>query len=119
VGYNQQFAEELLGLMGTVGQVTTKKMFGALAFYQGPSIFACLMSDHKFYLRAQGELAEELRSLGEHVFDYQGKSGKSVAMPYWTAPQDCLEDPDVMVAWCKKAIANAATKPLSKKAKKR
>lgn len=85
-------------------------MFGALGFYFGADIVACLFDDG-FYLKAKGALADELKAMGCDPFVYKGKSGKSVAMPYWTAPQACLEDADEMVKWIKMAKASAAIDP--------
>lgn len=111
MSYSQSFADELLDLMKGVGRVSTKKMFGALGYYQGPTIFACLFDGDVFYLKAAGALADELKGLGSKPFIYEGKSGKKINMPYWTAPPACLDDADEMLAWCKKALAALAAKP--------
>lgn len=105
MSYSQTFADELLDLMKGLGRVSAKKMFGALGFYHGPTIFACLMDGDVFYLKATGAFADELRALGGQPFIYSHKGGKQVAMPYVTAPKACLDDADEMVAWCRKAIA--------------
>jgi DNA transformation protein and related proteins len=119
MSYNPSFADELLGLMQGVGKITTRKMFGALGFYHGSALFACLMDGDIFYLKAKGVLAEELKEAGSKLFTYNGKSGKQVAMPYWTAPLVCLDDPDEMTKWCKKAIVSLADIPAPKKPKKK
>jgi DNA transformation protein and related proteins len=113
MSYSQSVADELLDLMKGVGRVSTKKMFGALGFYQGPVIFACLFDGDIFYLKATGTFADELKSMGSQPFIYSGKSGKTVNMPYWTAPPACLDDADKMVLWCKKALANQSDSPKS------
>ena len=112
-------ADELLGLMQAAGKVTTKKMFGALGFYHGPTIFACLFDGDVFYLKATGALADELKALGSKPFIYSGKSGKTVNMPYWTAPPECLDDVDEMVKWVKKAVTAAASQPKAAKKPKK
>ena len=113
MSYNKSFADELADLMSGAGKITHKKMFGALGFYHGADIVACLFDDG-FYLKAKGALADELKALGCQPFVYNGKSGKSVAMPYWAAPQACLDDADEMVKWIKKAKASAASEPTKK-----
>ena len=110
MSYNPSFADELADLMSGAGKITQKKMFGALAYYHGSDIVGCLFDDG-FYLKAKGALADELKALGCKPFVYKGKSGKTVAMPYWTAPQACLDDADEMVKWIKKAKASAASDP--------
>ncbi len=101
--------------MQGLGKITTKKMFGALGFYQGSAIFACLFDGDVFYFKASGALAEELKAECGKAFVYQGKSGKSVNMPYITAPAACLDDPDQMLTWSKKAIAAAPKKKTNEK----
>jgi DNA transformation protein len=109
VSYSQSIADTLLDLMQGLGPVKTKKMFGALGFYKGPAIFACLMDGDVFYLKATGSFAEELKALGGKPFVYSHKAGKQVTMPYVTAPKACMDDADEMVKWCRRAIAAAKT----------
>lgn len=97
--------------MGGAGKVTTKKMFGALGYYRGPALFACLMDGDVFYFKAKGALADEMKAMGCKPFIYSGKSGRSVAMPYWTAPLACVDDADEMVSWVKKVLAALAEYP--------
>lgn len=119
MSFSQSFADELAELMSGAGKITQKKMFGALAYYHGSDIVGCLFDDG-FYFRAKGDLADELKALGCKPFVYKGKSGRTVAMPYWTAPQTCFDDADEMVKWIKKAKASAAShpKPAKKTSKK-
>ena len=111
MSYSQSFADQLADLMDGVGKVTTRKMFGALGYYRGPTLFACLMDGDVFYFKAKGVLADEMKAMGCKPFIYSGKSGRSVAMPYWTAPQACVDDADEMVRWVKKALAALAEDP--------
>ena len=106
--YSQSFADELVDQMKGLGKITTKKMFGALGFYHGPTLFACLFDGDVFYLKAKGALAEELKAAGSQSFIYKSKNGKVINMPYWTAPQACFDDADEMQKWGKKALASLA-----------
>lgn len=115
MSFTPSVAEELLGSMQGLGHVSTKPMFGACAFYLGPSLFGCLFEGDIFYLKATGDLAEELKALGSQPFNYQSKFGKSVVMPYWTAPPACLEEADEMVKWARKSLAAIASKPPKKR----
>ena len=118
MSYSQSFADELAELMSGVGKITQKKMFGALGFYLGADIVACLFDDG-FYLKAKGPLADEMAALGCKPFIYQGKSGKKVVMPYWTAPQACLDDAEEMVSWIKRVKASILDAPKPKKSGKK
>jgi len=113
MSYSQSFADQLADLMAGAGKITTKKMFGALGYYRGPTLFACLMDGDVFYFKAKGALADEMKAMGCKLFTYSGKSGRAVAMPYWTAPQACVDDADEMVKWVKKALAALTEGPNS------
>ncbi len=91
MSFSQSFVDELADMMSGVGKITQKKMFGALGFYLGKNIVACLFGDG-LYLKAKGPVANEMAAMGCKPFLYQGKGGKKVAMPYWTAPQACLDN---------------------------
>jgi DNA transformation protein and related proteins len=128
MSYSQSFADELVDQMKGLGKITTKKMFGALGFYHGTTLFACLFDGDVFYLKAKGTLADELKATGSQSFIYKSKNGRVINMPYWTAPQTCLDDADEMQKWGKKALASLAantpasatkTKPTKKPAKKK
>ncbi len=115
MSYTQGFADQVLDLMTGLGKVSTRKMFGELGLYLGPQIFACIIDD-ELYLKATGELAEELKEQGGKQFAPGSKGGKQIAMPYWTAPTACLDDPSEMMVWCKKSLSNLeAPKPAKKK----
>lgn len=102
MAFTAEFADFVVGQMAGIGPVTRKRMFA-------------LISDDVLYLKASGALADELAALGSTQFGYSSKTGKRVDLPYWRAPEDCLENPDEMVAWGKKSLAalssQAAKKP--------
>ncbi|WP_196502792.1 TfoX/Sxy family protein [Aestuariivirga litoralis] len=100
--------------MAGLGKVTTKRMFGEMGLYLGPQIFALIIDD-EFYLKATGSLADELNALGGKQFTPGNPDGRHIAMPYWTAPISCLDDPAEMETWCRKALIALAATPVKKK----
>ena len=103
-------ADQVLDLMAGLGKVTTKRMFGEMGLYWGPQIFALIIDD-ELYLKATGALADELKALGGKQFTPGSNGRKKVAMPYWTAPASCLDDPAEMEEWCRKALKSVPAKP--------
>lgn len=104
--------------MASLGKVTTKRMFGEMGLYLGPQIFALIIDD-ELYLKATGKLADELKEQGGKQFTPGSNGTKKVAMPYWTAPASCLDDPSEMELWCRKALADLSAKPLKAARKRR
>jgi DNA transformation protein len=114
VTYTQGFADQVLDLTAGLGKVSTKRIFGELGLYLGPQIFACIIDD-EFYLKATAALADELKALGGKQFSPGSNGRKPVAMPYWTAPESCLDDASEMELWCRKALSQINTKPPARK----
>ncbi len=96
------FAKELFD---GVGHITTRKMMGGLCLYSDGTIFALLYSDGTLYIKAQGDFIDEVKALGCTQWTYQreGKD-KPTAMPDWTLPEACLDDPDEARALARRAL---------------
>lgn len=100
-------------------EVTTKKMFGAVAFYHAGLIFG-IVNDDLLYLKADDASKAEFETEGLGQFTYESKSGGRTAMSYWLAPERCLDDADEMKLWARKAFdAALRTQKPVKKAKKK
>ena len=55
-------------------------------------------------LKGDDESAPLLEEAGARRWCYEGRSGKPVAMPYWTIPDEALDDPDIMAKWARIAL---------------
>ena len=101
------------------GQITQKRMFGALAFYHQGLIIGMAIDD-ALYLKADDQSKSHFETEGLPQFTYGHKSGKQIGMSYWRAPERCLDDPDEMKEWCELAYQAAlrAKRPVKKPAKK-
>ena len=99
-------ALELAGdLFQDIGEITHRPMMGAAVFYADGQIFACCDREGTLYLRAKGDLAEELASAGAMQFTYtRPQDGATGKMGYWSLPEDALDDPQVACAWAKRAL---------------
>jgi DNA transformation protein len=92
-------------LFASIGSITTRKMMGGLSIYADGQIFAMMFSDTSLMIKASGPLAGELRKAGSTQFTYTNKkSGKLVAMPYWTLPEAALDDPEEACNWARKSL---------------
>ncbi|MEM9107495.1 MAG: TfoX/Sxy family protein [Pseudomonadota bacterium] len=80
-----------------LGSVTIKRMFGGKGIYHQGKILA-LEVDGEILLKADKESVEEFEAAGASQWVYTGKN-KPVKMPYWSVPDEALDDPDVMKKW--------------------
>ncbi len=86
------------------GTITVKKMMGGASIYADGTIFAMHGPGDTLFLKATGPLAEDLAALGSTQFLYENKSGKTIAMPYWTLPDTALDDPEEASEWALKSL---------------
>ncbi len=96
------FAKELFDGVGTL---TTRKMMGGLCLYSDGTIFALIHSDGQIYIKGQGAFMEELEALGGTRWTYQREGKKPTSMPYWTLPEQYLDDPSEAQALARKALS--------------
>lgn len=95
------FARELFA---DVPNVTTRKMMGGLCLYSEGQIFALLYSDGQLFLKAVGEFVADIEALGGTRWTYTRKDGKVTSMPYWSLPDQFLDDPSEASAFASRAL---------------
>ncbi|MEW9918632.1 TfoX/Sxy family protein [Marimonas sp. MJW-29] len=97
------FARELFS---DLPDLSARKMFGGMGIYSQGVIFAIMRSDGVLLIKAQeGPFADRLAAMGCYRWTYVRKDGKASAMPYWTVPQDALDDPDKAAQLAREALA--------------
>jgi len=96
--------DHLHDLFAGVQPITMRRMFGGLGIYRDGVIFAVVLRD-QLMLKGDDETAAEYEAAGMQRWVYENsKSKKPVAMPYWSAPESAMDDPEEMTAWARKAI---------------
>ena len=87
----------------SLGRVTIKRMFGGKGIYFEGRILAVILRDEMRF-KGDQETAGELEAAGARQWRYtHNKTGKDVAMPYWTVPDAAYDDPDEMARWVRLA----------------
>lgn len=89
--------DAILDMFDSLGEVTIKRMFGGKGIYHQGRILA-LEFQGDILLKADAVSAPEFAEAGAVQWTYDGK-GKSVAMPYWSIPDEALDDPDRLAQW--------------------
>ena len=83
-------------LFADLGALTTRKMFGGMCLYHDGTVFALLSSQGRLYLKAKGDLAQDLKAEGAEQFHN---------MPYWSVPESALDDPEDALQLARRALA--------------
>ncbi|MDR6431096.1 TfoX/Sxy family protein [Brucella pseudogrignonensis] len=97
--------ETLRELFAGLGAISIRRMFGGKGIYHQGLIIALIVGD-ELLLKADAQSAPAFIDAGSRQWAYDSKkSGKPVAMPYWSLPDDAFDDPDIMTDWAKLAFA--------------
>ena len=92
-------------MFDSLGEVTIKRMFGGKGIYHQGKILA-LEVGGDILLKADAESAPEFSQAGASQWIYEGKN-KPVGMPYWSIPEEALDDPEDLAKWIALAWAAA------------
>ncbi len=95
--------DDLRDLFAGLGEVSIRRMFGGKGIYHNGVIIAVFLRG-ELLLKGDGQLAPEREAAGCRRWTYaHRRTGSEVSMPYWTAPDAALDDPDEMAIWARKA----------------
>jgi DNA transformation protein len=101
-GFLEFLTEQMMGF----GPVSVRRMFGGAGVFRDGVMFA-LIVDEVLYFKADQTTQGDFRAEGLSPFTYQTKKNPRTVMSYWRAPERCLDDPDEMTDWCRRAFAVA------------
>jgi DNA transformation protein len=112
--------ERIHELFAGVGPVSVRKMFGGKSIYRDGLIFAIDLDD-ELMLKADEMSAPDFVAAGCRQWVYtHSRTGRVTPMPYWSIPDEALDDPDEMTPWARKAIdASARVEAAKTKAPKK
>jgi len=97
-----EFVNHLLDLLEPLGPVSARRMFGGHGIYLDRTMFALVAGD-TLYLKVDDESRAEFVAAGLEPFRY-ARQGKSYQMSYHAAPEDALEDAELLRDWARKAV---------------
>lgn len=99
--------DDIQDLFRAVGPVDIRRMFGGKGVYVDGRIIAVELRG-EMMLKGDAEAGPLYEEAGGRHWRYtHNKSGKEVAMPYWTMPESAFDDPDEAEKWVKIAVGAA------------
>lgn len=111
-----EFVTHVVEQMSSMGSVHAKKMFGGWGIFKDELMFAVVIQD-ELYFKADDENVGRFESRHLKAFTYEAR-GRRVALRYFQAPIETLEDPQAMADWAADAWACALRKRKPVKAPK-
>ncbi len=98
------FIETITEMLGRLGRISVRKMFGGAAVYCDSQVFA-LLDDDTLFLKVDEASRGDFEAEGCGPFVYTTKDGAQTLATYHRAPDRLLDEPDDLLAWAKTAIA--------------
>jgi DNA transformation protein len=107
----------VLDQLAELGEVSSRRMFGAAGLYSGELFFA-IVADDVLYLRVDDSNRADFSSRGMAQFrPYADRP--QLSMNYYEVPADVLESAGELAAWARRSVAVAmrAPQPEAKRAR--
>lgn len=99
--------EEVAERLTPLGDVTYKKMFGGVGFWESGDMFAVMDSDSRLYLKTDDATRGRYEEAGSEAFAPQMAGRAPMAMPYHTVPAHVWADDATLADWVRDAVAVA------------
>lgn len=110
------FLDYLHELLGPLGKVSIRRMFGGHGVYLD-GLFIAIVADGRIFLKVDEETKPRFLAAGCAPFAIVHK-GQPLEMSYWSVPDEAMDTSEDMAPWAKLAIGAAMRKPAVKKAAK-
>ena len=101
----EEFLAYVLELVGPLGRVTARRMFGGHGLYCD-GVFFGIVLDNTLYLKADEISRADFERAGSEIFSYSRK-GKRATLNFYRAPEEAMDAPQLMLPWAKGAVAAA------------
>ncbi len=111
----KEFASYVVDLCQTIGPVRSKHMFGGFGIFMEDLMFGLIVGN-ELYLKVDDVIKRDFEELGLEAFGYN-KNGKIMKMSYYQAPEEAMDDNEVMAEWANKAYG-CALRAAAKKSRK-
>jgi len=117
------FVLHCIELLGALGPVRSRRMFGGHGFYVDDH-FLALIFNEQLYLKVDDQSRATFEAEGCQPFVYPMKDGSQASLNYMTSPEEAMESPHGMLPWARLALAAAlraaaAKRPARKAAAKK
>ena len=96
-----------------MGGVSARRMFGGAGLFSGGVMFGLIGGD-TLYLKVDDVNRVAYEDAGTGPFLYQ-RQGRDIALSYYEAPPDLLDNPDDLGEWARHALDAALRSNKSKK----
>jgi DNA transformation protein and related proteins len=100
-----ELANHCVELLGALGSVRMRRMFGGHGFYVD-DVFVALIAAERLYLKADDATRGRFEAAGCEPFAFETQ-GKLMTTSYYSAPDEAMESPALMQPWARLAMEAA------------
>ena len=112
----REYVAHIVDLLQLVGPVESKSMFGGFGMFLEGLMFG-LVVGNELYLKVDTQNLQDYEDLGLQAFSFE-KNGRQIKMSYYQAPEEAMEDAELLSDWASNAY-DAAMRAAAKKGGKR
>jgi DNA transformation protein and related proteins len=114
---SNNYLQFVLEQLTSLGDVSTRRMFGAVGLYCDEHFFA-IIDDDTVYFKVDDATRPDYEARGMAAFrPYADRP--EVSMTYFEVPADALEDPGELIQWARRSVAVAMKKTARRKTGRR
>ncbi|MDJ0955847.1 MAG: TfoX/Sxy family protein [Arenicellales bacterium] len=97
-----EFTEYVKEVLGSLGPVQARRMFGGYGLFCDGVMFG-LIADDTLYLKSDQVIEPYFKERNLEQFTYD-KRGKPIKMSYFMAPEELFEDPEQATLWARRSL---------------
>jgi DNA transformation protein len=112
----REYVAHIVDLLQFIGPVESKSMFGGFGMFLEGLMFG-LVAGNELYLKVDTQNLQDYEDLGLQAFSFE-KNGRQIKMSYYQAPEEAMEDAELLSDWASNAYG-AAMRAAAKKSGKR
>jgi DNA transformation protein len=103
---SDSFAEFLREQLAPLGVVTMRRMFGKTGVFCD-GVMLGMVTDNTLYLRVDDHNREAFKEAASFPPLNYVKSGETIDLSFWRAPERLFDEPDELVTWARIALEAA------------
>ena len=112
----REYVAHIVDLLQFIGPVESKSMFSGFGMFLEGLMFG-LVAGNELYLKVDTQNLQDYEDLGLQAFSFE-KNGRQIKMSYYQAPEEAMEDAELLSDWASNAY-DAAMRAAAKKGGKR
>jgi DNA transformation protein len=107
-----QYLAYILEQLEALGNLHSRRMFGAVGLYSGELFFGLIDDDTLFFKSHSTNSAEYIARKMPRFMPFPDRP--EAVMAYYQVPADVIEDAESLIAWARKAVAVALSSRAAK-----